>query len=279
MLKQLFGLSILVCFFSCNESRKDYIVSTLGGELEASAEYISQSTDKTYLALQNNLYDAKTKSRAEFWNPIAKKVQLEFNTIYKNIDSLKGSKNIDLITFFKNVAVIKNNLQQSDKGIAFIYADKIDAINKPFDSLVLIKGKNSIGNISNDYKIAILNKVKCNCKILENNISNYCLTESKVFGFCFFGEQEFFHVGQNYSHLKVGETLKIQTAIMKTLPKTNEQITINGKPQSISYGVSTYELKVAGDSGLHKIPIKITFADENGKQVTKTNDVEYFIDK
>jgi hypothetical protein len=281
MLKQFFIIGFVIVFCSCGRRERDeeFFVEAFGEQLDNSAEYISKSTDNIYLMLQNSLYDSKTKYKAEFWYPKAKKVQLEFNSIYKNIDSLRDCKQIDIASFIKKVTIIKNNLLQFDPEIGHEYLKELSILLHPFDSLSLLNNGTYFDDFSNSYKQSILSKVRCNCKMLENNISNFCLSESKVFGFCFFWEQEFFHVGQNYSHLKVGETLKIQTAVMKTLVKANERIKINGVLQGHTSGVATYELKVSGDTGLHKIPVEITFVDENGKAMTKTNDVEYTIDQ
>ncbi len=273
-------LGFVIVFSSCGrkERDKEFVVKMLGEELENSYKHISKSTDKIYLMLEQKLYDPNTIERTAVWIPYAKNVQEQFNIIYKNINSLERSKKNDLYYLVKKITEAKKKLLEIAPEISKGFSKNIDDLDKPLDSLVALKKETSLEGIPKLYQLTLLKKIKCNSKILENSIISFCLNESNHIYLTLDSEFPCLHIGQNYGHLKNGETLRIQAAIVTASQKINERININGETVANSYGVGVYDIKVKGDTGVHKIPVEITFFDENGKSQTSKKYVEYTID-
>ena len=122
--------------------------------------------------------------------------------------------------------------------------------------------------------LTILSKFQNNVKNAENMVVTYC--QNQIGAVEVHMDQVGILVGQNSNYLMPGQQLQITAGVGAYSSAASPSISINGSGQTVSEGKATYTTTVSG-AGEHSVNVNVTFKDENGKLVTKTETVKYTV--
>jgi len=123
--------------------------------------------------------------------------------------------------------------------------------------------------------ITILSKFENDVKTAENKVVTFC--HQQVGQVIVKFDQFEPIVGQNSKYLMPGQELEI-TAGLGAFSKTKKpDISIGGTPVTVGdNGMANYKMP-SGGVGAHKVPVTVSFLDQDGKPQTRTFDVEYTV--
>jgi gliding motility-associated protein GldM len=123
--------------------------------------------------------------------------------------------------------------------------------------------------------ITILTKFQNDIRSTENKVVSTCHEQVGKVEIVFDAFEAI--VGQNSNYLMPGQELEIRAGLGAFSTKKLPEITINGsRVATDEHGLAVTKIP-AGANGQHKIPVVVSFIDQDGKPQTKTVDVEYTV--
>ena len=286
---------------------------TVNNSLQKTNEVITASTDDVMTSLQAKLADAGTAEKAKIWLPKAQQVQAYSKSMYDLIDELKnkistgakydptsdkdkGVDNLDVSTRIMvekgDGKVLKQRLEEYKKNIVAELEkniqdkDLLKTIQNFTSSLPVNTDMPKTKNKSNRTweaayfhmvptiaALTILSKFQNDVKTAENKVVTFCHEQVGKVSFRF--NQYEAIVGQNSNVLLAGQELEIHAGLAAMNSDQKPTVTINGAPVSLdAQGLAVWKQRV-NSSG--RIPVKVTYRDQDGNQKDKTVEVEYTV--
>lgn len=280
--------------------------------LETSNTNIAASNATLYKSLEEKLSQPESREKAQKWEPLAMKAKGYSAEMMNYIDSLKlklklaadlrmkyneatkdsiedfRADNLDASTrVFENAGKGKELQEKLDKY-------KEDMLNIDPSIKAQFEGSfpvNTTPPVSQEGKhkdftqsffhmtptiasLTILSKFQNNVKNAENEIVTYC--HNQIGAVAVHMDQVGVLVGQNSNYLMPGQQLQITAGVGAYSSAASPSISINGSGVNVSNGQGTYTTTVSG-AGEHSVNVNVTFKDENGKMVTKSEAVKYTV--
>ena len=265
---------------------------------------IDKSDKAIFASLAQKKEKAETKAKAEIWEPKALQAKKLADAIYSKIDGYKtelqkasglndkGEYKVDDLDAATRIFIdggkgkeFYNSLDNFKKQILGISPE----IDKEFSSKIPIdlntpSSKTGEAKQSWEYSyfhmtptiaaITILSKFQNDVKNTENQIVTYCHNQ--------IGQVELIYdqakplVSQSSNYLMPGDKIKIRAGMGVFSSAAIPTVTIGGQNLSAAAGYAETELD-AGSGGAHTIPVTIKYKDQNGKEQTAVDKVEYTV--
>ncbi|MES2429457.1 MAG: hypothetical protein V4556_00895 [Bacteroidota bacterium] len=296
-------IALLLIFTGCkNDEQAILKESDIDKSLVLATTTIDEANKIIYRSLEEKLVDPRSSKFAKILEPKVINVQAISNEIFEYIESLKNELRKkaslkDSIPFSykfdtKNksaVTVIFQHEKKSDELLNKLkeYQSRINSI----DSELTAKSQESFIYLQNDFyniyfkdvmaisAMTILNKFQNNIKVQENKMILLIHSKSGYTGGCDFGNRPGLLVGQNYSHLKAGETLEISAGLGMYSRYAAPKISISGKNIEMKDAIVNYKLKVSNKIGKYSLPVTMEVIDQNGQKLVMTKQVEYIVEE
>jgi gliding motility-associated protein GldM len=278
--------------------------------LDNSNTNIGKANNILYTSLAEKAADPKTREKATTWNNYALKAKTLSDDFSKYIEDLKKQlkleaglktengqetfKEDDLeaaTRLFGNGVGGKNLGPQFEQKLKDYRAAMLaisPEINKEFEPILSVDGKPATGqdgkvkDFTNAYfhmvptlaGLTLLSKFQNNVKNSENQVTSYC--QSQIGQVVVHMDQVGVLVGQSSNYLMPGQEIKVTAGVGAYSSSSKPTINIGGSSVPVTAGQGSYSRTVTG-GGEQSIPVSVTFQDENGKSVTKTEVVKYVV--
>ena len=274
--------------------------------LQNSSNNIASANNTLYKSLSEKLADVKTHDKAAIWQPKAeqaKKLSDDMNNYIENLKKeLKTEASLEMIDgkeSFKedNLEAASRLFGTKGKGkeletrlIAYKEAMlKIDpAIRAKFEKTLPVDVEPPVGQDGSkkDFSTAyfnmtptvagltLLSKFQNNIKNAENQVVTYCHEQIGAVAIIF--DKTGVLVGQSSNYVMPGQELTITAGIGAYSSSAQPQISIGGSNVPVIDGKGTYKISASG-AGSRTVPVTIRYLDQDGKPLTKTENVEYVV--
>jgi hypothetical protein len=286
-------LALILFLFSCNSksTHNYYAFETLNATLLESNSRINGSTEVITKSLEDRVSDPTTSSKSKIWYPKAVKLHELSMGIYGFIDTMKAdikkaaglTQSGDKEIFEKDdkdavrQIIKKRGMQLYEKLISF--KDSLLAIDQvvryEFDKSLFIlpqpynKSESMHQQFLKDFfddlpaigALAVLSKFQNTVCTAENNVISLIHSQTAYHPIHYWPWPI---ITQSSSILKTGEDLKIVAGIGEFMVINKMEVAINGNKVPLSeIGVAEYSFKTSSVAGTYKIPIKITYSDQD----------------
>jgi len=281
---------------------------TVNNSLEETNRVVNQSTADVMTSLQEKLKDAGTAEKAKIWLPKAQQVQKLTTDLNNYIQGLKDnilteagadySKRTASDSSYKddNLDIATRLMVEHGEGKTLLakltqYKKDILAVDpeiaKAFDKSLPVhlekpKTKNRGNNtweaayfrmVPTVAALTILSKFQNDVKTSENKVVTFCHEQVGKVTFRF--NQYEAIVGQNSNVLLAGQELEIHAGLAAMNSDQKPVVTIGGANVPLdAQGLAVWKQRV-NSSG--RIPVRVTYRDQDGNTKEKTVDVEYTV--
>ena len=274
--------------------------------LQNSSSNLAAANSTLYKSLSDKLADAKTAEKAQIWQPKAEQARKLSDDMTNYIEGLKkelktaaGLEMVDGKESFKedNLEAASRLFGTQGKGKeleAKLKAYKaamlaIDPqINTKFAKTLPVDVEPPIGqdgtkkDFTNAYfnmtptvaGLTLLSKFQNNIKNAENQVVTYCHEQIGAVVVKF--DKTGVLVGQSSNYVMPGQEVSITAGIGAYSSAAQPQISIGGSGVPVIDGKGTYTIKASG-SGVRRVPVTIRYLDQDGKEQSKTEEVEYVV--
>lgn len=283
--------SLLFCFYffyGCNSKNDNAVILLQIDEgLLQSNRQIKKSSDNILEALQNSVYNARTRTKAMAIQPKALAVHDYTNKMLLYIDGIKTTlKNTDKQKRFKKENEIselylrlmsyKNSVLATDPRLAANMSDSITLVDKKWDKTEEGKQllRQALVKSPVNEAMAYLSRLQNNLLINENKLLLFLFREIADRSH----HDEFFCaiVGQNAQILEAGRTLEIIAGMGSFTKYPIAQTTVDGRLIPLNEkGVAVHQIKTSEKPGNYAVPVQIKFTDQDGNGQMRTITVGY----
>lgn len=278
---------------------------TVNSSLEKTNEVVGASTSEIMTSLQAKLSDAGTADKAKIWHPHAIEVQKISGDLYKYIQSLKdeiltkaGANYATGDSSYKDDNLDITTRMMVDKGQGKVLYDKLLNFKKTIlgiDPIIAQNFANSLpisldkpktknkGNKSWEAAyfrmvptvaaLTILSKFQNDVKTTENKVITFCHEQVGKVEFRF--NQYEAIIGQNSKVLLAGQDLEITAGLAAFNSDKKPTVTIGGVVVPLDAKGMAIKKMPVNSSG--KIPVKVSYTDQDGKPQEKIVEVEYTV--
>ena len=282
---------------------------TVDNSLDQTNSTINVSTDNIMASFKTKLSEPTSKAKAEIWFPKAQQAEQLTNDMYNYIENLRGEilKAADFDPAKKKDSTYKEDNQDIatrilvKEGKGKQLQDKLQQYRTAMLGLVRPDMKaefersmqvdvslpRGVGKDKKTWEdayfhmvptvaaITILRKFQNDVKTTENRIINHLHEQVGKVEVIFDAFEAI--VGQNSKYLMPGQELEITAGLGAFSKSKLPTISIGGSNVGLNEkGMAIYKM-AAGGIGSHKIPVTVSFVDQDGKPQTKTFDVEYTV--
>jgi hypothetical protein len=283
-------LSVLIAYGTyfltgCSDHSKNdaAIIRVMEEGLSNSNKSINASSETVLHSLDNKRMDPATSYKAEVWYPKAQQISVLSKDCYGYIKTLKKKPGLsanESSILFNKIKKYEEDILNIDPQIKKTFSDPAYLI-LPEDSLTISEKdfyNKFLKNTSYESTKAFLTKLQNTVKMMENKTLIFC-NEQISYHRPYFDAYSVI-IGQNCIVLNKGKQLEITAGVGAFSTKANPEITINGKVLLLNEsGFTVYKKKITVNPGDYKIPIKIKYTDEFGKENIIEKIVEYTVAK
>jgi gliding motility-associated protein GldM len=278
--------------------------------LKDSNANIDKANGTLYSSLTEKLKDAQSAEKAKIWEPKAQEAKKLSDDLAKYIEDLKlelkkeaglemengvekfKEDNLEAATrLFGSGEEGKKRGPELEKRLKD-YRDamlKIDgAIKTEFEKTLAVDGLPPVGQDGKvkDFTLGyfhmtptvaaltILSKFQNNVKNAENQVTTYC--HNQIGQVVVRMDQAAVLVGQSSNYVMPGQEITITAGVGAYSSKAAPRISINGAGVAAVDGVGTYKFQATG-GGSRKVPVTVTYLDQNGVSKTETKEIEYTV--
>jgi hypothetical protein len=193
--------------------------------------------------------------------------------VYNIFEVNKNGENL-----FKKLETCRNSLLNVDSSIKAEF-EKTTILSEKIKGSEYLTAKN-FKEISTIEALALLSNLQNKIKITENDLVTFCFNKSAPYIGCGFGRRPRLLVSQSSSYVKAGEKIEIIVGVGTYSSETDPLITVNNKVAAIGIdGSTTTKIKASDKPGKHFIPVKVTYTQGDGTQLTQETEVEYEVAK
>jgi gliding motility-associated protein GldM len=274
-----------------------------------SNENIAGANKTLYNSLTEMLADPQSAEKAKIWDPKAKQAQKLSEDMFNYIAGLQkelkteaGEKpeapgvfkedDLEAATrLFGNGEGGKNRGPELENKLKAYKAAMLaidPAIKTEFEKSLAVDGAQAVGQdgkpkeFTNAYfymtptvaALTILSKFQNNVKNAENQVVTYC--HNQIGKVKVIMDQAAVLVGQSSNYVMPGQEITITAGVGSYSSTASPKISINGSSVAVDKGQGTYKLTASG-GGTRKVPVTVTYLDQNGVSKTETKEVEYTV--
>jgi gliding motility-associated protein GldM len=277
--------------------------------LKSSNTNITTANGTLYKSLEDKLSDPQSAEKAKIWDPKAKDAKKLSEDLYNYIDGLKKEliqeaggataeqplgKEDDLEAATRLFGEGEHGKKKGKELEAKLKAYRdamlaIDpAIKTEFEKTLAVDGELPKGQDGKpkDFTIGyfhmtptvaaltLLSKFQNNVKNSENQVVTYChnqIGQVKVIM-----DQAAVLVGQSSNYVMPGQEITVTAGVGSYSSKAAPKISIGGAGVAVENGVATYKFNASG-AGSRKVPVTVTYLDQNGVSKTETREIEYTV--
>ena len=274
--------------------------------LQNSSNNLATANTTLYKSLSDKLSDPKTAEKAQIWQPKAdqaKKLSDEMTAYLEGLKKeLKTEAGLELREGKESFK--EDNLEAASrlfgtKGKGKELEAKLKAykaamlaidptINTKFAKTLPVDTDPPIGQdgTKKDFThayfnmtptvagLTLLSKFQNNIKNAENQVVTYCHEQIGAVVVKF--DKTGVLVGQSSNYVMPGQEISITAGIGAYSSAAQPQISIGGASVPVIDGKGTYKISASG-SGPRKVPVTIRYLDQDGKEQSKTEEVEYVV--
>ncbi len=230
------------------------------------ADAAKAESDKMY----NSIEALKTELRKESGENLAEKRTYkmdDLNASSRLMDTKKKGKDLDQqLKDFKRAMLNINPEVKAAFASTFpveVNPDsKVDSLTKSFHMMPTVAA------------ITLLSKIQNNVKNAENQIVTFA--HNKIGEVAVRFDKTGVLLGQSSNYVMPGQELIVTAGIGAYSSASAPQITIGGAAQQVVDGKATYKVMASG-AGARKIPVTISYKNQDGQPITETKDVEYIV--
>lgn len=286
-------LALFLFLLSCNNKNTHnyYAFETLNTTLLESNSRLKYSTEAINKSLEDRLSDPTTSSKSKMWYPKAVKLHELSMRIYTFIDTMKadikkaaglrqsGDKEIFEVD---DKSAVRQVIKQNGRSLfekLISYKDSLLAIDQvvrnEFDKSLFIlpqpynKSESTLQQFLKDFfddlpaigALAVLSKFQNSVCTAENKVISLIHSQTAYHSPHYWPEPI---IAQSSSILRGGEDLKISAGIGEFMITNKMEVTINGSKIPVNdIGVAEYNFKTPSIAGTYKIPVKLTYSDQD----------------
>jgi hypothetical protein len=283
-LRKLLLAFFILPFFSCNQNSNDItIIKALDESLEASNETIRSTNDDILSSLKSKLYDQVTVEKAKIWYPKAQKTASLSNDMFGfinkislgNLEKEKIDELYNKLTEYKKEILAVDSLifHQFDKSIIMI-SQSYDAIRNNQKDFYFTFFK----KVFKPTSLTFLKKLQNNIRVIENKILLFCHEKATTHAII----DEFYSpiAVLSSTYVYPSDKIEIIAGIGSFTSMVDLQIKINKKIIELNeMGYSSYKFTVSNLPGKYKVPVEISYLDQDGKKQNIIKTVEYTVAK
>jgi GldM N-terminal domain len=290
---QVAGLLIAVLFLNaCSDGDKNssLIFEELNESLERSNKAIDAITMASFKSLEEKTKKVESAERASVWIIKADTINLKANTIIEFIEQLKSVSNKGNSEMWKSnqnklYSKLKNfrkEILSIDSEINSEFEKKIPVFNTDFKEKFKDEYEFEQANFSNSNSAkvkSVLSKFENDVKISQSDLIMFCDLKCGVG--CNLGINTITAIiSGNSTHFKSGEDIVITAGLGSFSTVSKPQFFINDTfVESSGSGYIKYKMKVKGNTGKYKVPVKIEYINQDGMRTKVYDYVEYTVDK
>lgn len=251
---------------SCNNgSLQEKLNKKFALTLESSRDIAYTHTEDIERALEDRRLDSHTKTKADYWDSIFKKVSLQLDLLYQRIQVLKME-----ITDAQNLEA--SQAIQFDSLSKMVYDSILNIhprIKHEFSHTLPYTPFNEFQKSLKQYPVSAISAL---LTAIETDFAN---AKNRLIYFCFIqtsSNATIVHtfqlplISQSHKLVSPGDTIKISAGIGVFMKSNNPTFILDGHNVAVNeYGFVVQNIKASLSLGEHKIPIKITYIDEEGK--------------
>jgi hypothetical protein len=287
-------LILLIAFSSCVNQVDNAMTryTILKKSLDRGRKRLEFENSRMYAELNQKLEDPISHEKALIWFPRAKLIGQKCSDMKNFIAALRDtikiiSTNPSVIhaliynqqkgaELFKKLGVLKSELLNIDARITDEFSVQINSIGTYSDNK-----REEIKEIANVYFKntpepiieGLLSSLMNDITEVENRIIAFCNINSTVIT-CSWTSYSFI-VTQNTKYLKTGEELEILAGVGGFSRSRKPEIKINHSDIIVADdGIATYKLKVKRAPGIFRVPVTISYLDDDGKRVIMDKQIE-----
>jgi hypothetical protein len=286
-------LATFLFLLSCNNrgTHNYYAFETLNTSLLETNNRINRSTDVITKSLEDRLSDPATSSKSKIWYPKAVKLHELSMRVYGFIDTMKADiKKAAGITKSGNREIFEKDNKDAvrqiikERGVQLYeklisFKDSVLAIDQvvryEFDTSLFIlpqpynKSESMQQQFLKDFfddlpaigALAVLSKFQNTVCTAENNVISLIHSQTAYHPIHYWPWPI---ITQSSSILRTGEDLKIVAGIGEFMVTNKMEVTINGSKIPVNdIGVAEYNFKTSSIAGTYKIPVKLTYSDQD----------------
>lgn len=278
--------------------------------LKTSNANLSAGNKTIYESLAEKVSDPKTAEKARIWEPkaqAAKKLSDDMNNFIESLkkDLLNASGLKKEMIDGKETEVFKeDDLDAASRlfdteGKGKVFEAKLLAYRKamldidpdikakfektlPIDVTPPVAQDGSKKEFTQAYfhmtptvaALTLLSKFQNNVKNAENQVVSFCHEQIGAVKVKF--DKTDVLVGQSSNYVMPGEEIEITAGVGAYSSAAQPKISINGSAATVTDGKGVYKFAANG-AGAHKVPVTVTYLDQDGVQQTKTQEVEYTV--
>ena len=277
--------------------------------LEKSNNNISGANSTLYKSLEDKKSEAQTAEKAKIWGDKAAQAKKLSDDMYTYIDGLKKEliqeaggatpeqplgKEDDLEAATRLFGEGEHGKKKGKELEAKLkaYRDAMLAIDgeikTEFDKTLSVDGSAPVGQDGKpkDFTIGyfhmtptvaaltLLSKFQNNVKNSENQVATFC--HNKVGQVKVIMDAAAVLIGQSSNYVMPGQEITITAGVGSYSSKAAPKISIGGAGVAVENGVATYKVQASG-GGTRKVPVTVTYVDQNGESKTETKEVEYTV--
>ena len=288
----LFVVSFLF-LLSCDKKSTSnyYAFETLNETLVGSNSKIKNSTEVITKSLEDKLTDPATSARSKILYPEVMKVHQLSSDVYNFIDKMKGDikktaglkQEEDKETFNEeNKNAVRQTVKRKGKELyekLISLKDSLFAIDNiiphEFETTLFLipPAYNKSESMQQQFLKRFFDDLPAigALTVLSKFQNSVCVAENKITSLIH--DQVTYHpthywpwpiISQSSTIVKAGEEVKITAGIGEFMTNNKIEITVNGKKVPLSdIGVAEYSFKTSSVAGTYKVPIKITYSDQD----------------
>jgi len=302
---------LLVCIIvsSCADKIKTSIIAyrALDGSLVVSNSMIDKQTQHFLVELENKRMDPATAEKASIWHPKAQLIRKLCSEIYGYLEVLKSDlkkeaglkindggesfketdKNAVIRLFekkgkgeevYERLKTYEKNMLTVDPELSKEFTDSILLTTPEFDAAMEKSDftKTFFDDIPTIAALAMLSKFQNNVVVVENNTVNYC--NNKVWSHIRDYDIYAAFAVTNSSYVEAREEIEITAGVGAFSRSAKPEIIVAGQNIPIDAdGAAHYKFKVSNKPGKYKVPVQISFFDQDGKKQTVVKSIEYTV--
>jgi gliding motility-associated protein GldM len=274
--------------------------------LQNSSNNLAAANSTLYKSLSDKLADAKTAEKAQIWQPKAEQAKKLSDDMTNYIESLKKElkteaglemregkepfkeDNLDAASRLFGTKGKGKELEEKLKAYKTAMLAIDPQINAKFEKTLPVDVTPPVGQdgTKKDFTdayfhmtptvagLTLLSKFQNNIKNAENQVVTYCHEQIGAVVVKF--DKTGVLVGQSSNYIMPGQKISITAGIGAYSSAAQPQISIAGNNVPVIDGKGTYEVSASG-AGAHKVPVTIRYLDQDGKEQSKTEEVEYVV--
>jgi gliding motility-associated protein GldM len=277
--------------------------------LEKSNNNISVANSTLYKSLDDKKSEAQVAEKAKIWGDKAAQAKKLSEELYAYIDGLKKDlikeaggptteqplgKEDDLEAATRLFGEGEHGKKKGKEFEAKLKAYRdamlaIDpAIKSEFEKTLSVDGAAPVGQDGKpkDFTIGyfhmtptvaaltLLSKFQNNVKNSENQVATFC--HNQVGQVKVIMDAAAVLVGQSSNYVMPGQEITVTAGVGAYSSKAQPKISIGGAGVAVENGVATYKFNASG-AGSRKIPVTVTYLDQNGESKTETREIEYTV--